>query len=121
MKLKISNLLLALSILLFISVCSLHVFNTKKVAKAVGSSGGRIVAIVMPRSPDCTPQLCACNSSLMTTIMPAGGTDAVFCIPLQNIPTAGVPVTMASIGYQLIGFWTVTEPMAVSANWGTSL
>jgi len=115
------NLLFYSSIILFIITCSAHIFNKNKIANAIGSSGGRILAIVLPRSPDCTPQMCTCNSAYMTTIMPYGGNDSILCIPVVNIPTTGPTISMSSIGYKILGYWTVVEPTAESNNWGTSL
>ncbi|MCK5509992.1 hypothetical protein KAI65_00405 [Candidatus Parcubacteria bacterium] len=114
------NLLFYSSIIFFIITCSTHIFNKNKTANAIGSSGGRISTIILPRSPDCTPQMCTCNSAYMVTIVPYGGNDSVLCIPVINIPVTGLTISMSSIGYKMLGYWTATQPTAASGNWGTS-
>ena len=127
-KINKTNLIFYFSIIFFIITCSLHVFNKKRVAQAipfVGSAGGRIAVVFLTPPPTptgpCVGFPCACSVTLTTAIIPYGGMGSTFCFPVVNMPLTGPPITVASVGYQIRGFWTMNEPTAVSINWGTSL
>ena len=121
------NLLFYSSIIFFIITCSTHIFNKNKIAKAIpfsGSAGGRIVTIFRTLEPPpagpCVGIPCACSATLTTIIAPYGGAGSLFCFPIANKPIAGPSLTISSMGYKLIGFFTVSEPTTASTNWGTS-
>jgi hypothetical protein len=118
------NALFYLSVCLFVATGSIFVINSKKNAYATGSTGGRIVSANLNIAPACAFSPCSCAlppTHYQVIISPAGGSpDPMLCIPYVAVPNFGVPVTTASIGYQIIGFWTVTQPSAVSANWGSA-
>ena len=97
-------------------------FNVNKIAKAQAgrSEGGRILAVATLPCPATTN--CTCSVTNFVTVAPHGGTtqETVYCIPVANVPNSGAPVTTASVGWFILGSWTVTNTgMAVSANWGT--
>lgn len=123
---KKHNLIFIFSIVFFFSACFFHFFAKEKIANAyvfTGSAGGRILMVFKTPEPPpagaCVGTPCACSATYTTTIMPAGGNGALFCFPLANIPNYGPPVTPASSGYQILGFWATNAPVAASANWGT--
>jgi len=122
------NILLFGAVLIFIITCTLHVFNEKKAAQAQGGSvGGRIMQVIKTPEPEpagtCTPPgtPCACSATYTTTIQPAGGACAILCPPTANTPITGVPISPASVGYQILGFWPTCIGTAISTNWGTGL
>lgn len=127
MKSKISkiNILFCLSILFFIFTCSVHVFNKKRVVLGAGSSGGRVIismkTLEPPPAGSCAGEPCTCSVTFTTTIMPSGGTDSIFCFPIANMPLTGPSISASSVGYKLLGYWTVAKPLAVSINWGTAM
>ncbi|MFC1678484.1 hypothetical protein ACFLZ9_01960 [Patescibacteria group bacterium] len=120
-----ASILLVLSVLFFIITCTFHVANKKRIAHAFmgGSVGGRIVTAfpTPPPTPTgpCIGFPCACSATYTTIITPAGGACMMLCPPLVNIPNTGLPISSASTGSQLLGFWTNCIGVAVSANWGT--
>ncbi|MEA3398498.1 MAG: hypothetical protein U9R06_02010 [Patescibacteria group bacterium] len=118
---KIINLIFFLSIIVFAATGIFYFKNKQTIALGVGSGGGRIGVTMLPRSPDCTPQICTCNSTFLASLFMSGGSVSSICFPLENMPNVGPPVTMGSIGMQILGFFPVTEGMMESSNWGTSL
>lgn len=118
------NILLLFSTILFIVSILFHISNTNNIAKAqpfVGSTGGRIATVIeTPPPPACVGVPCACRTTFTTTITPYGTIGAIICPPNPtNVSTAGLPITLASPGFQILGFWTVSGPTAESTNWGT--
>ncbi len=122
------NILLGLSLLLFVFVCIFHVNQEKKLNAFGLSLGGRFTVITLSAPPAfCTTANpsplppCGCGT-LHSTFMPAGNiSGVVLCFPLTNKPNSGSPVTIESAGHQFLGSFTTTAPVAVSPNWGTSL
>ena len=116
-----TNIFFYFSIALFIATCVFYTHTKHTIAIGVGSGGGRISATALPRLPDCTPQICTCNFTFLAILAQAGGTVMSICPLLSNTPNTGAPLTMASIGWQVMGNFTQTDDLMVSINWGTSL
>ena len=116
-----TNIFFYFSIALFIATCVFYTHTKHTIAVGVGSGGGRISATIPVVFPPCQPAICTCNSTFLATLTPAAGSVASICFPNVNIPNVGPPITVASLGWQVLGFFPVTDGKMQSVNWGTSL
>lgn len=116
-----TNIFFYFSIALFIATCVFYTHTKHTIAIGVGSGGGRIAATLMPVPLPCVPQICACNVTFFAALAQYGGTVSSICFPLANVPNAGPPLTVGSIGMQVLGYFSVTDGVMVSSNWGTSI
>ncbi|KKQ59773.1 MAG: hypothetical protein US81_C0037G0008 [Parcubacteria group bacterium GW2011_GWE2_38_18] len=82
--------------------------------------GGRVATVIfctapppictgIPPVPTCTP------GTFKTIITPFGNSGAQICAPAAMV-TNGPPITVGSVGSYILGLFTVTDPMAISAQ-----